>query len=124
LIKGNKSQNAFNWISIPSGKSGLTYDCVLRKNDADVQLYIDKGDAELNKSIFLNLYQHKEEIEKVFGSHLEWQRLDTKRASRIRFVISDYGFEDMEHWIELQDKIINSVIRLQKALQNFIKQLN
>jgi predicted transport protein len=122
LIKGNKSPNAFNWISIASGKSGLTYDCVLRKNDAEVQLYIDLGDAGWNKNIFSNLYQHKEEIENVFEAPLDWQRLDTKRASRIRFVISDYGFEDIEHWNKLQDQLIEAMIRLQKAFQPFINQ--
>ena len=47
IIRSNKSPKAFNWISLPTGKRGVTYDLVLRQHDAEIQLYIDQGDIFL-----------------------------------------------------------------------------
>lgn len=90
-------------------------------DNAQVELYIDRGEAEWNKMVFNTFLQHKVEIEELFGGPLEWQLLPDKRASRIRFVISSYGLKDQEHWDELQDKLIDAMIRLERALRNYIK---
>jgi hypothetical protein len=120
VIKGNKSPNAFNWISIPSGKSGLTYDCVLRKQDSEVQLYIDKKNIKKNKEFFSNLLQNKEKIEHSFGASLDWQRLDSKRASHISYIIEGSGFDDVNRWDELQDKMLEVLIRFKKSFNPYI----
>jgi len=52
------------------------------------------------------------------------QALEEKRACRIRYLIDDYGFLDKEHWPELQDQLIEAIIRLQKAFQPCINQLD
>ncbi len=59
----------------------------------------------------------------IFGEPLDWQLLPDKRASRIRFVVSNYGLEDQDHWDELQDQLIESMIKLEKAFRNYIKML-
>ena len=123
LIKGSKSPQAFNWISISSKKHGINYYCILRNTNAEVQLRIDRGDKNENKRIFTELYQQKDEIQKIFGALLDWNRLDTKQSSYIRFLISDYGFEDTEHWNELQDQFIDILMRLQRAFQPVINQI-
>jgi hypothetical protein len=48
-----------------------------------VELYIDTPDGERNKAIFDFLAQHKENIERAFGTALTWQRLEERRAARI-----------------------------------------
>lgn len=106
-----------NWISAGAGKSGLGFNYVVRMNDAQVELYIDRGDVERNKMVFNTFLQHKSEIEQIFGEPLDWQLLPDKRASRIRFVISSYGLLDQDHWDELQDKLIDAMIRLERAFQ-------
>ena len=71
--------------------------------------------------VFNTFLQHKVEIEDLFGGPLEWQLLPEKRASRIRFVISSFGLIDQDHWGELQDQLIESMIKLEKAFRNQIK---
>lgn len=112
-----------NWISAGAGKSGLTYSYVVRMDNSQIELYIDRGDLDWNKQVFNSLLQHKVEIEDLFDSPLEWQLLPDKRASRIRFVISSYGLKDQEHWDELQEQLIESMIRMDEALRPFINGL-
>lgn len=109
-----------NWVSAGAGKSGLGFNYVVRMDDAQVELYIDRGEAEWNKMVFNTFLQYKEEIEELFGGPLDWQLLPDKRASRIRFVISSYGLKDQEHWDELQEQLIESMIRMDKAFRSFI----
>ena len=57
------------WIGTGAGKSGLGFSYIVRKHEAMVELYIDRGkDAEEeNKAIFDELHNKKTEIEKAFG---------------------------------------------------------
>ena len=109
-----------NWVSAGAGKSGLGFNYVVRMEDAQVELYIDRGEAEWNKMVFNAFLQHKVEIEELFGGPLDWQLLPKKRASRIRFVISSYGLKDQAYWDELQEQLIESMIRMEKAFRSFI----
>jgi hypothetical protein len=112
-----------NWISAGAGKTGLSYGYVLRMNNAQVELYIDRGDGTWNKRVFDTLYRQKEAIENIFGAPLDWQRLDDKRGCRVRYLLDGYGLQDKEHWPELQDSLIDAMIRLEKAFHNYIRQL-
>jgi hypothetical protein len=47
------------------------------------EVYIDSNNKELNESLFDKLLEKKAEIEAQFGSELNWERLDSKRACRI-----------------------------------------
>ena len=113
------------WIGAGSGKSGLSYNYVVRQHDTAVELYIDRGkgsDLE-NKEIFDILLKHKETIEKEFGGKLEWQRLDTKRASRIRVAFADGGWKDREKWTAVITKMVPAMIQLEKSLKPHIQKL-
>ena len=71
-----------------------------------MELYIDTGFKEENKQIFDTLFARKEDVEKAFGAALDWQRLDDKRGSRVRYVMRDGGLTDArERWAETQDAI-------------------
>ncbi len=91
--------------------------------DAQIELYIDRGDAEQNKRIFDALYEHKTEIETAFGGPLEWQRLDAKRACRVRYLLTDGGLQDKQHWPRIQDAMIEAMIRLEWAMRPHIQRL-
>lgn len=112
-----------NWISTGAGKSGLGYNYVIRMGDAQVELYIDQGNLEKNKLIFDTLYAQREKVEETFGKALEWQRLDDRRASRIRRVIPGGGLRDQERWAEIQEQMIGAMIRLERALKPEIRRL-
>ncbi len=112
-----------NWINAGAGKAGLFYSYVVRIEDAQVELYIDNREAAWNKNVYNYFFQHKTEIEQIFGGSLDWQLLPDKRASRIRFVISDYGLKDEDRWNELQEKMVDAMIRLEKAFRGYINRI-
>lgn len=124
-LHANISPSRGNWISAGAGKYGLGFGYVIRQHSGQVELYIDRGrDAEdENKSIFDSLYQNREAIENTFGEPLDWQRLDGKRACRIRKEITAGGYRDNEKLSGIQDDMIDKMIRLSKALKPFIAKL-
>ena len=124
-LHSNISPSKDGWVATGAGKSGLGFHYGIRKHDAQVELYIDRGkDMELeNKTIFDTLAAAKEKVENAFGSQLEWQRLDSRRACRIRKVINLGGYRDEEKWHLIQDAMIEAMMCLEKSLRPEIKKL-
>ena len=116
----------YSWIGTSSGVRGLNFNYVVHRNECAAELYIDRGkDSEdENKAIFDQLFAHKEEIEKAFGAPLGWERLEGKRACRIRHAQTGGGYYSPEdQWPSLQDSIIRAMDRLERALRPYLKQL-
>jgi hypothetical protein len=112
-----------SWIETSAGKSGLSYSYTIRQHDGQIEFYIDRGKQEENKTIFATLHESKVAIEADFGETLEWQRLDEKRASRIRKIVELGGWRDEAKWPEIQEAMIDAMIRLEKALRPHITKL-
>ena len=125
-LHANISATESNWIGESAGKQGLNFNYNVTQHGATAELYIDqgKGADEKNKVIFDKLYADKEKIEQNFGDSLDWERLDDKRASRISKRFSQGGYRaEEEKWSKIQDKVIDAMICLKKALQPYINQL-
>jgi len=69
------------------------------------------------------LARSKDDIEKEFGGALEWQRLEGKRACRIRKSIGVGGYRDESKWKEVQEAMIDAMVRLEKALKPHVAKL-
>ncbi|MCL7389009.1 MAG: DUF4268 domain-containing protein [Thaumarchaeota archaeon] len=119
----NVSPSRENWIATGAGKSGLKYVYAILMDSARIELYIDREDPDENKKIFDELYKRKQEIEADFSEELEWQRLENRRASRIAKTVINKGLEDIDDWPEIQDRMIDAMIRFEKALRKHINQL-
>ena len=116
----------YTWIGTSSGVRGLNLNYVVTQDDCAAELYIDRGkDSQPeNESIFDQLQARKEEIEQVFGSELSWQRLEGKRACRIRHTEPGGGYRSPEEtWFGLHDRIAQAMERLERALRPHLKQL-
>jgi hypothetical protein len=119
----NHSPGNEKYLNMGAGKTGLFYQYIIISDGARVEIYISRKDANWNKYIFDSLLDKKMEIEESFGEKLTWDRVDDKQASYIRFYLNGLGLKDKEKWPELQDQMINAMIRLEKTFQPFIKQL-
>lgn len=104
----------------------MNFNYVVTQDECAAELYIDRGkdSKEENKNIFDQLEAHKVEVENAFGAPLSWERLEGKRACRIRFTQTGGGYRSPEEqWPRLQDGIIGAMTRLEQALRPFLKQL-
>lgn len=122
-IFANRSPTKDNWISVGAGKSGFSYGYTVRMEDAQIEMFIDLGNAERNKSIFDKMLAQKQQIEALFGKPLEWQRLDNKQGCRIRYVYDTGGLLHKERWPEIQKEMIEGMVDFQKAIQPVINQI-
>ncbi len=126
-LHGNISPSSESWIGAGAGRSGITYNYVVGQYSARIELYIDRGaDSKAdNEHIYDRLYQHKADIESIFGSDLSWEKMETKRACRIGKYYENGGYRDEEDkWPNIQDELIDGMIRLSKALSPYIRKLD
>lgn len=123
----NVSPGIYSYIQAGAGKAGINYVYAITNKYGTTQLYLDRGkeyaEPNINKIRFDELYKHKDEIEKLFGGKLIWERLENARASRIALYFEDSGLTNKEKWNELQTKMIDAMVRLEKSLKEYIKKL-
>lgn len=125
-LHANRSPGIETWISTGAGRSGLEYSYVIRMNDAQVELYIDRGKGceTENEVVFHHFQRHRNDIETAFGAPLTWQDLPGKRAFRIAFQIAEGGLKNEELWPRIQAAMIDGMTRLHRALSPFVDSLS
>jgi Domain of unknown function (DUF4268) len=125
-LHANISPTEHHWVGASSGMRGLGFNYVIRQGEGSVELYIDRGpdNTATNKRLFDWLLDHKEEIERAFGSELSWQRLDQKQSCRVSSTVAIGGWKsDESKWPEVQEAMIDRMVRLEKALKPQIANL-
>lgn len=127
-ICSNVSPGTDHWMSTGIGKSGISLSYLITNKYAGCEVYLSRGKQEgdegnINKVWFDQLYKDKDRIEKDFGSPLDWQRMDDKWASRIACHYQGLRLQDEDKWPEIQDKMIDSMIRLEKAFRPLVRTL-
>jgi len=116
----------YAWIGTSSGIRGVNFNYVVLQDECAAEIYIDRGkdSGDENLAIFDQLEAHKQEIEENFGGPLRWERLEERRACRIKFLDGSGGYRSPEEtWPTIQDGIIQSMDRLQKSVKPFLKKL-
>lgn len=113
-----------SWLSIGVGLSGMQLNYIIRSDAGGLEVYIDKGKEsdDINKARFDYLFERKDEIESSVGETLEWSRNDEKRASAIRWKYP-IGLNEIERHEELQDHMIDFMIKFEKELKKHISAL-
>ncbi len=119
-LHSNISPSYRTYLGSPAGK-GFVY--AFGRNSYRVELYIDTGNKENNKKIFDELFASKTEIEKAFSKPLGWERLDEKRACRIRSDLGEGSLRDESRWPEFQDAMIDAMIGFERALRPYLSSL-
>ncbi len=109
-------------LGVGVGIAGLVYNFVINQSNTRVELYIDRGTKEDNEFCFDFLIARKEKIEQDFGDTLTWQRLDDKRACRIKYETIDSVFKE-ENWEGLIRFLSDAMLRLEKAFRGALEEL-
>ena len=122
LEKGKQKTPLLKSVSSPKNQNlylyekGVTFICKVTQKESNVSLFIYN---DKSKKIFDALSNKKKEIEAAFGHNLQWDRGN----SYIRYVISSKGIENKGHWSELQDQMLEALIRLENILMPILKEI-
>lgn len=121
----NIKPGIYAWLGAGSGIRGLGFNYVIVQEYTVVELYIDRGESTENKRIFDQLHAQKESIEKAFGAPLLWERLDDKRACRIKCRVELGGYRSPEpQWPAIQAEMVSAMTKLEAALKEPLNSVN
>jgi CRISPR/Cas system-associated endonuclease/helicase Cas3 len=92
---------------------------------ASVELYLnsDRDTGAANKKLFDQFHAQAADVEKAFGEPLEWMRLDSKKACRIVKTVAGEGLKAQAEWPEIQDAMIDAMVRLERTFRPRIQKL-
>ena len=106
-----------HWYDVALGTSEahIAIDLVNKDGNVVVEVYIND-----NKDLFDNLSEHKEEIEMALGFKMTWDRLDGKKASRIKYYISGLNFDNHSNYDELMNQIIDTAVKMRDVFKKYM----
>ena len=119
----NVSPSKDHWLSCGTGVSACAYTLIFLKNEARVELGLQRSEASENKWIFDQLEQVRAEVEDRFGDSLTWLRMDDKKASRIVFACGFDGFNESS-WADMAAWLCEHIVRLEQAFSEHLVRLN
>lgn len=103
-------------VAVGSSQCHISIDLVNKEHKIRVGLWIAD-----NKELFDSMKEHQAEIEAAAGFPLEWDRLDSKKASVICATIPGLDFRKQENYPELMNKAIDMALAERAAFEPFIK---
>ena len=119
----NLSPGKDNWLGIALGWSGVSVNCVVSKNYARTEVYINRGDIDENKRVFDYFADRRDVIETEFGAPLEWERMDDKITSRIKFEKRDVDLNNREDWPAMIEHMKHGAVKMESAIRKHVRTL-
>lgn len=126
----------FNQVVVSRGKpfnlrkasTDSWYDVALGTSDAHVAINLVNKDGNIvvdiyindNKELFDKLAEKKDDIEDALGFELDWDRLDGKKASRIKYYIPGLNFDDHSNYEELMNQVIDVTIKMRDVFKRYL----
>ncbi|WP_417691610.1 DUF4268 domain-containing protein [Roseibium sp.] len=112
-----------NWLSSGTGVSGCVYNLIFSRDEARVELSLQRADRDENKWMFDELLAQREAIEKRFGAELNWKRMDDKKSCRVEFPQPFDGF-DRENWPDMIEWLGDHIDRFENTFRDPLQRLN
>lgn len=119
----NISPGVYGWIGAGSGVRGVSFNFAAGKAYGRAEIYIDRGEKEENEFVFDQLHSQRAAIETAFGGELAWERLDDKRACRIKAERPGSIF-DRDQWPTLIEFMTDAMVRLERAFKEPLVEIN
>ena len=104
-----------SWLAFASGPFGNCDICVTIDGRLRVEAYVDTGNQITTKALFDEFAQQGDLYEAAAGTHLTWERIDEKRASRIA-AYHDIDLDDAQSRTEAKTWAVQSLVRMFTAM--------
>lgn len=106
-----------HWYDVALGTSEahISITLVNKNNSVGVEVYIND-----NKELYDKLFLSNEEIQSELGFEMNWQRLDSKKASRIIYYIDGLCFSDHSNYSILMGEIIRTAVKIRDVFKRYL----
>jgi hypothetical protein len=112
-------------LGASSGHPGIRFSYVVHRDRSGAYLRIERSPAEASRAIFDQLKERRGEIEREFGEELEWStRSGVKRCTIGKMLSGGYRDEDRERRPQIQNEMIDAMMRLERALRPHLQALS
>lgn len=113
------------WLEGRSGREGFLMNLVLKQQEIRVECFIKLESRTQTLQAFNALKDRHAQIEKDFSSGLDWQEtlLHSPVGCRICSILTGGWKTPGLEWPVLQDRMIEAMLRLEKALRKPIHNL-
>ena len=102
-------------VAIGSSEAHIAIDLINKDGNIVVELYISN-----NKEVFDDLFSKREEIEQELGFDMTWDRLNNKKASRIKYYIQGLNFDDHSNYEELMRQAIDTAVKMREVFKKYL----
>lgn len=99
-------------VAIGTSEAHLAINLVNKENKIVLELYILD-----NKNLFDHIYEDKEKIENTLQMSFSWERLDGKKASRIKHDVLGLDFSDHSNYPQLMDECIEKILKMRDVFK-------
>ena len=124
LLLANRSTSQDHWLSAGIGRNGFWLDLSVTQERCAADCYVRIGqDPQRSLAAFDALRAQKNAIEATFGGPLDWQDMPGCNGCRIRKETPGSWKSPESEWPEMQDRMIDALIRLEAALKKPIQEL-
>ena len=107
--------NHYYDVAIGTSEAHVVIAIVNKDGNITVELYITD-----NKELFDNLLQRKDEIEQQLNLPITWERLDNKKASRIKYTIDGLSFDDHSNYDTLINASIDAAVKMRDVFKQYL----
>lgn len=106
-----------HWYEVAMGTSEahVSISLVNKNNHIVVEVYVSD-----NKDLFDNLFKHKDKIEQELGFKLIWDRLNNKKASRIKYIIDGLDFNHHDNYEKLMNQSIDAAVSMRDTFKKYL----
>lgn len=102
-------------VAVGSSEAHIAIDLVNKAGKIVVELYINDS-----KALFDRLYSNREAIEKQLGFTMTWDRLDNKKAARIKYYIYGLDFDDHTNYDDLMGRTMETVVKMRSVFKKYL----
>lgn len=102
-------------VAIGTSEAHLAINLVNKENKIVLELYILD-----NKNLFDHIYEDKEKIEDTLQMSFSWERLDGKKASRIKHDVLGLDFSDHSNYPQLMDECIEKILKMRDVFKKYV----
>ena len=103
-------------VAIGTSEAHVAINLVNKDGNIVVEFYIND-----NKALFDRLFQMKDEIEQQLGIPVVWDRLDNKKASRIKYYIDGLNFDDHSNYESLINQAIDAAVKMRDVFRQYLQ---